>query len=197
MTDVSLSCLCGTFQATIQDASPRTGNHAICYCVDCQAFARHLGQGVRILDAAGGTQLYQTQPCQVRIDAGAEQLAVLQMAEGGPYRWYAGCCDTPLCNTLRRAKVPFVGFMVPNMTPPLDVLGPVRFRYKSDQATGPVSEPSGSLVWFALRTMRNVLRSRLNGTWRETPFFDVSTGKSVAKPYQLSEAERAKAYRTQ
>ena len=196
MADVSLACACGSFQAVIRDASARTGNHAICYCVDCQAFARHLGQGARILDASGGTQIYQAQPYQVSIETGAENLAVLQLAKKGLYRWYASCCNTPLCNTMGSAKFSFVGFMVPNMKPPLDALGPVRFRYKRDQATAPVSEPSGSLLRFAMRTARNAMRSRLNGKWRETPFFDASTGQSAAKPYRLSEAEREKAYKT-
>ena len=195
MEDVSLACECGQFRATIHGASPATGNHAVCYCIDCQAFVRHLGKEPRIFDAQSGTEIYQTQSFQVEITAGKDALAVLQMAEKGLYRWYASCCNTPLCNALGSPKFSFAGFMVANMTPPLEALGPISLRYKSDQASGPVSEPSGSLMRLAFRTMRNALRSRLNGKWRETPFFDATTGKSVVKPYRLCEAERERAYR--
>ena len=193
-TDISIACACGSFSARVHGVSPDRGNHAICYCVDCQAFVRHLGQEARILDPEGGTQIYQTQPYRVEITSGADQLALLQLAEKGLYRWYTRCCNTPLCNTMGTAKFSFVGFMVANIAPPLDALGPVRFRYKREQATAPVAAPSGSLLRFAFRTVRKTVRLRLNGKWRETPFFDVSTGKSVVKPVQLTQAEREKAY---
>ena len=192
--DINLACECGSFKAVIHDASQQTGNHAVCYCIDCQAFPRHLGQADRILDKTGGTELYQTQPFQVEILEGKEHLAVLQLAEKGLYRWHTSCCNTPICNTMGTAKFSFVGFMVANMTGSTEAIGPVQFRYKINQALGPVDEASGSLVWFAFRTMRNALGSRINGKWKQTPFFDVASGRSVAKPYKLTEAERDAAY---
>ncbi len=194
--DISLACTCGSFTAVIHGASEKTGNHAICYCTDCQAFIRHLGQTDRVLDEKGGTELYQTQPFQVEIQSGAEHLAVLQLAEKGLYRWYVNCCNTPLCNTLGTPKMSFVGFMVANMKSDTSSIGPIQFRYKKEQALSPVSEPTGSLARFAFRTMRNAALSRINGKWKDTPFFDATTGRSVAKPYRLTEAEREAAYST-
>ncbi|MEM9582705.1 MAG: DUF6151 family protein [Pseudomonadota bacterium] len=192
--DIPLSCRCGSFKAVIHDANSKTGNHAICYCVDCQAFARHLGQAGRVMDEKGGTEIYQTQPYQVEILAGAEHLAVLQLAEKGLYRWYTNCCNTPICNTLGTPKFSFAGFLTANMTDNFDATGPVQFRYKREQALAPVAEPSGSLARFAFRTMRRAAMSRITGKWKKTPFFDAATGRSLAKPTRLSEAERSAAY---
>ncbi len=192
--DIAVSCACGSFRAVIRDASEQTGNHAVCYCVDCRAFARHLGQEARILDPSGGTDLYQTLPWQVEILEGRDQLAVLQLAGRGLYRWYARCCDTPICNTMRTPKLSFAGFSTANLDASSDVLGPILLHYKADQATGPVPENRGSMMRLMYRTIRNTLRSRLNGKWRQTPFFDAATGRCIAEPRVLSDEERAVAY---
>lgn len=192
--DVTLSCACGSFQAVIHDASGKTGNHAVCYCSDCQAFARHLGQGARVMDEIGGTQLYQTQPYKVEIQAGADKLTVLRLAPKGLYRWHTTCCNTPVCNTLGTPKFSFAGFMAANITSGFEALGPVAVRYKPDHALGPVPQPTGSLPRFIFYTLRNVLRSRINGNWKQTPFFDAASGQAVVKPYTLTEAEREAAY---
>ena len=192
--DIAVTCACGGFRAVIRDVSERTGNHAICYCVDCRAYARHLGQEARILDESGGTDLYQTQPWQVEIREGRDQLAVLQLARKGLYRWYARCCDTPICNTMGTPKLSFAGFTTANFDVSSDALGPVLLHYKADYATGPVPEDKGSMMRLMYRTMRNALRSRLNGKWRKTPFFDAATGRSIVKPHVLSDVERTAAY---
>jgi hypothetical protein len=194
MSDLTLACQCGAFRAVIRDVSNRTGNHAVCYCVDCRAFVRHLGQEDRILDAQGGSQLYQAQPYQVAFLSGTDHLAVMKLSEKGLYRWYATCCDTPLGLTAGTPKISFASFLVANMHPPLDTLGPVRFRYKADQALSTVTEAKGSLIGFAARTTRNAMRSRLNGKWRKTPFFDAQSGQSIVLPRVLSPEERALAY---
>ena len=195
-TDVTLACACGSFKAVVHNASPRTGNHAVCYCHDCQAFARHLEQSDRVLDTKGGTELYQTQPFQVEFLEGQAHLAVLQLAKKGLYRWYTTCCSTPLCNTMGSPKFSFVGFMAANISEGQDALGPVSTRYKPEQATAPVTEPKGSMARFAFFTIRNMIRARITGAWKQTPFFNCETGRSIVKPYVLSTAERERAYRT-
>ncbi|MEM7471366.1 MAG: DUF6151 family protein [Pseudomonadota bacterium] len=194
--DIRLACKCGAFKAVLHGANPRTCNHAVCYCIDCQAAARHLGEEARIMDAQGGTQIYQAQPHQLEIIEGRAHLAVMRLAPKGLYRWYTSCCNTSLANTVGTPQFSFVGLVVANFAKPLDVLGPVQFRHKPDQALSPVSEPSGSLARFALRTMRNALLSRLNGKWRETPFFDTATGRAVVKPETLGDDARAAAYQS-
>ncbi|WP_298261506.1 DUF6151 family protein [uncultured Litoreibacter sp.] len=189
---LTLSCQCGEFQAVIHGPSASSCNHAMCYCKDCRAFAHHLNQEDHILDSSGGTDLYQTQPSQVEITAGADKLAVLQLAPKGLYRWHTSCCNTAICNTMGNPKLSFVGFMSANLTNQ-ESLGPVTIKYKPDQATGPVPEPHGSLLRFAGYTIRNMLKARVSGTWKNTPFFG-EDGRSVVKPVVLSEAEREAAY---
>jgi hypothetical protein len=38
-------------------------------------------------------------------------LRLMRLSEKGLLRWYAGCCDTPLFNTMATPKVPFVGVL--------------------------------------------------------------------------------------
>ena len=195
MSDLPLRCRCGAFRAVVRGASEDAGSRVVCYCVDCRAFARHLGQEDRCTDSLGGTELYQTAPRRFDIEQDADELAVLRLSEKGLYRWYARCCDTPLCATLGTPKIAFVGILTANMEPPRDSLGPVSFRYKRDQALGRVEAGPGNLLRYGLRTLSRIVRPRLDGSWRRTPFFDAGTGRSVAEPRVLTDQERARAYR--
>jgi len=190
--EVTVSCQCGAFQARLRGATAQNGNHGLCYCTDCQAFAHHLGQFGMATDAKGGTEIYQTQPARVEITTGKDQLAVLQLAPKGLYRWYAKCCNTPICNMVGNPKISFTGFLVANIATP-EVLGPIRFRYKREHALAPVTEPSGSMLGFIARTVRAIAAERISGRWKQTPFFG-EDGRAVVKPYVLSEAERDAAY---
>ncbi|MEM9581283.1 MAG: DUF6151 family protein, partial [Pseudomonadota bacterium] len=134
---LQIACSCGQLQIELQGANADTGTHAMCYCVDCQAFNRALGRA-DIMDEQGGTDLYQSQPHRVNITQGAEHLAVLQLQKKGLYRWYASCCNTPLCNTMGTPKMPFASFMTTNFKSGMDQIGPVKFRHKPDQALKPV-----------------------------------------------------------
>jgi hypothetical protein len=190
--DLSVTCQCGKFHAVIRDASASNGNHGLCYCKDCQAYAHHLGQFGVVTDAKGGTPVYQTQPARVKITAGKDQLALLQLAPKGLYRWYTRCCNTPICNTVGNPKISFAGFLDANITP-REALGPIRFHYKSEHALAPVTEPSGSMIGFIARTVRAIALERITGRWKKTPFFG-EDGRAIVKPYVLSEAEREAAY---
>lgn len=189
-----LQCACGELQLELHGADAQNGTHAICYCTDCQAFARSLGKA-DWLDEQGGTDLFQSQPHRVRITSGAERLGVLQLNKKGLYRWYATCCDTPLCNTLGTPKMAFASFLTANMKGDLSRLGPVLFQHKPDHALSPVAPNSGPMWRFALRAMRMMLAERLSGRWKQTPFFDAHTGRSIVRPRILSEDERRAAYR--
>ncbi|MCY4181242.1 MAG: DUF6151 family protein [Litoreibacter sp.] len=191
---ISISCKCGAFKAVLNHDRPDRCNHAVCYCVDCQAAARHLGEWDRITDEKGGTEIYQTVPEKLEIVEGADKLAVMRLAPKGLYRWHTSCCGTSLCNTLGKAKFSFVGLVVENMEPK-DGLGPVQFRHKPEQALAPVEEPPGNLAFFAVRTLRNAAIALMTGGWRKTPFFDATTGLAVSKPVVLSADERAAAYK--
>ena len=190
---IEIKCACGALHLRLSGASAKNGTHAACYCIDCQAFARALGRG-EILDAKGGTELFQTQPSRISVVAGVENLAVLQLQKKGLYRWFARCCDTPLCNTVGSAKVPFASFLTCNMDEGVKAIGPVKYRYKPEQALAPVDEPSGPLWRFAMRSGWSILKERLSGRWKQNPFFDSVSKRSIVKPRVLSDEERKSAY---
>jgi Family of unknown function (DUF6151) len=66
--DVPLRCRCGRVCGIANDVAPSVGFRLICYCKDCQAFARFLERS-DVLDAAGGTDIFQMPPGRVRIPA--------------------------------------------------------------------------------------------------------------------------------
>ncbi len=193
-TDIPFSCHCGSFQAVINDAGPRHSNHGMCYCVDCQAFARHLSAFGKTTDASGGTEVYQIDPSHVQLLAGQHHLALLRLSPKGLFRWYASCCNTPLFNTMASPKIPFVGVIAANMEAPDGALGPLNFRYKVDQATGPVEGSQGSMLAFIARSVKNIGAARLSGRWKKTPLFDLTTLQPIAEPRVLTLAEKQAAY---
>lgn len=110
-TDVELRCACGTVRGVVAEASARACNRAVCYCDDCQTFARFLGRD-DVMNARGGTDILQVAPSRVRFVAGQEQLRSMRLSPKGLLRWYTECCKTPAGNMLPTPRSPFVGFPV-------------------------------------------------------------------------------------
>jgi Family of unknown function (DUF6151) len=87
--------------------SPSTGCRVLCYCKDCEAFARFL-ERADVLDAAGGTDIFQMPPGRVNLTAGTDAVRCLRLSNRGVYRWYTDCCRTPIGNTAG-PRVPLIG----------------------------------------------------------------------------------------
>lgn len=186
-----LSCRCGALQGHIDVNG--TSNRMVCFCQDCQAFARFLGPADKVLDAQGGSELVQLAPHRIHIDRGAEHLAVMRLSDKGMLRWYAACCRTPVGNTMAGPGMPFTGLLTQCLdTAPLaPAFGPVRARVNTASALGepkPRSFGLGSSLW---RIMALVLGSRLTGRYKNTPFFNAA-GAPVALPTVLSAEARAR-----
>jgi hypothetical protein len=194
--DLSLRCTCGDLRGWLRSAGPRSGNRCICYCDDCQSFAYFLERAEAILDAHGGTDIFQTSPARLEITAGVQHLACMQLRPGSRVvRWYASCCRTPIGNTPAAHRIPFVGVihscMDLNATgSSLDaVLGPVRGSVFRRFARGDQTElPERLPVVQILRLARMVLVARLRRDRLRSPFFD-STGKLKVAPRVLSAEE--------
>src|SRR5215471_10888991 len=103
-SDLPLRCRCGHVRGVASEVS--SGFRFLCYCKDCQAFARFLGRA-DALDAAGGTDIFQMPPARVTLTAGAEALRCLRFSSK-VLRWYADCCRTPIGNTAADARFPVV-----------------------------------------------------------------------------------------
>jgi hypothetical protein len=187
-----LQCRCGTLRGQISD--PDRVNRVVCYCRDCQAFAYFLGNPQTTLDALGGSDVVQTIPARVTFTQGTDSLACMRLSPRGLLRWYAQCCRTPIGNTVANHRFSFVGLLhdcLEHGDRSLDVaFGPVRMWNSEKSARGPVTMPRGSFAAGLARFAGLVLRARLDGSYRRTPFFVTTTGEPVVIPRILTQSER-------
>jgi len=189
----ALQCECGTLKGFVAD--PRNTFRALCYCRDCQAFAHFLGRERDVLDERGGTGVIQTVPRSVTITQGLGALACMRLTPKGLLRWYATCCKTPVGSTLANPRLSFVGLVDVCLRDPNrsleDAFGKVRALVHVESARGaPRPRPMGQgrMIGFALATL---LKARLNGDYRRTPFFSPLRGQPIAVPRILSDAQHA------
>lgn len=171
--------------------------HIVCYCDDCQAFARFLGRD-GLLDASGGTAIFQTRPAHLSITDGRQHLRCMRLSDKGMLRWYAGCCRTPIANTLTASRAPFAGvitaFIAPADGASTDqLLGPVIAKLMAKFAVGPA--PAGAHATapasFGLRIVRFLVVGLVQGKASPSPFFDARTRQPVVVPKVLTVAERS------
>lgn len=160
----------------------------MCYCRDCRAANRYFGQPD---PAPDGVEVYQTTADSVSFETGLESLGLLQLGPKGVLRWYATCCNAPLVNTLRNPKLSFATMIVDRLNDP-DAIGPIVVRSFVPQPGGPPKhQGAATLAW---RVFTRLGAARLSGRWRQTPFFDVDTGKPVVEPKILTKQERSALY---
>jgi len=192
-----LQCRCGTLKGHVDTARPV--NRAICYCKDCRAFAHFLGQPAEILDSDGGTDVIQTLPAKVTFTQGQKELACIRLTEKGLLRWYAKCCNTPIGNTTADIRLSFIG-LIHNCVdaPPAsldDSFGPVRMRSFTKNAKTKINgRPFGMLPGIS-KILAMILRARLNGAYKRTPFFLIDSGAPIVTPMILTMSEREALYR--
>lgn len=192
---ISFRCRCGALQGEVEPAAAYL--RAVCYCRDCQAFARALDREQDVLDSKGGTDIVALRPSGVRFTAGREQVACLSLSPKGLLRWHSACCRTPFANTPRDPKLPYVGVLASCMAAEPGALdaafGPRRMALGTDSARGEVAATPVRTVLGVVRIMWGVLRARLSGRHRDNPFFDMATAQPVAEPRVLTRQERAEA----
>jgi hypothetical protein len=194
VTSHPLRCQCGTIQGAV--ANPENGNHCVCYCRDCQAFAHFLGKADAVLDQRGGSEIIQVPPKNLTFSQGFEALACMRLTEKGLLRWYAACCNTPIGNTLMTPKISFVGLVHNCLESPGgqsldDSFGAVRARVNTKGAKGdpkPEVGGQGAVIWWFIT---RVLKARLNGDYKRNPLFNPDTGKPVVTPRVLSAEEHS------
>jgi hypothetical protein len=189
MTTISLRCKCGAVKGSIDHVSPSVGNHIVCYCEDCQAFANHLSSSDNILDEWGGTDIYQTAPWHINIHQGEEQLRCLRLTPKGLYRWYTDCCNTPVGNSISR-KFPFVGVIHSFMDKDGQtgsLPGPVKGYHKLEFAKGNVPESirkKGMPISTTIAIFWRLIKWKISAGDKENLFFNQS-GQSISKPKVL------------
>src|SRR5262249_938451 len=159
--DLPLRCRCGHMRGIASDVSPSSGFRFVCYCKDCQAFARFLDRP-DVLDPAGGTDIVQLPPAWVKLTAGADALRALRLSDRGVLRWYSDCCRTPIANTGGPGS-PIFGMFFSFGDPDADglsrggVLAPPLCRIFERSAFGPLppdAPPPPSLRAFGRRAVK-------------------------------------------
>lgn len=174
---VELACRCGQVRGRLTAASPRTVNRAVCYCDDCQAALHHLGR-TELLDEHGGTDVVQVAPARLTFESGTEQIRGLRLTPKGLYRWHAGCCKSPLGNTLGPG-IPFVGVQVDGFRSatqdPDALFGPPRGRVMEKFAIGSPQVSIGSNLSMLAHVLRLILGWKLGGKTWPHPFFEHAT----------------------
>lgn len=179
-----LSCMCGKVKGAVAVSAPT--NHVVCYCRDCQAFARFLGQEA-ILDRHGGTEIVQTNASKVTLSEGMEHLAAIRLTNKGLLRYYAACCGTPLGNVPPTFKIDCIGLIHSclDRTTLETHFGPINARLNTGSATGDGVPPASGLFPAIVKVVRMALRSRLSGQYRRSPFF-TTNGHPIVQPQVLS-----------
>ncbi len=188
MVDVPLQCGCGRIRGVAHAVS--AGFRFVCYCKDCQAFARFL-ERPDILDSAGGTEIFQMPPRWVTFTAGCEALRCLGFS-GKVLRWYADCCRTPVANTAADPRFPVVALIHSIIDCAADrrsaLLGPPLCRIYEHSAIGSLpsnAAPPPSLRVFARRAAK-VVEWWMRGLAWPNPFFDDHTSAPRSVPRLIS-----------
>jgi hypothetical protein len=189
--DLPLRCRCGHVRGVAREVSPAAGFRFVCYCTDCQAFARFL-ERPDVLDATGGTDIFQMAAGRVRLTAGVDVVRCLSFS-GKVLRWYADCCRTPIANTAASARFPVAALIhsfidnEANGRSRDEALGLPLCRIYEHSATGPLpanAPPPPSLRVFVHRTSR-ILGWWVRGLGRPNPFFDERSRAPLCAPQVL------------
>ena len=192
--NMAVKCTCGLLEGVVQLQPNRPGKRLVCHCNDCQAFARYLERADEILDAHGGTDIFQISPSELELKDGVDQVACVRLTPTGMLRWYASCCRTPIANTSATPGLPVVGMInvfahTSNSPAEVDAFqGPAKLRIYARHAGGDQSTLDAHDAMPAALiagTMWKLLQRRLRGEHRKSPFFD-QAGRPIAPAHVLS-----------
>jgi hypothetical protein len=194
--DLPLRCRCGHVRGVASGTAPSVGLRFICYCGDCQAFARFL-ERPDMLDGAGGTDIFQMPIGRVKFTAGTNAVRCPHFSNE-VFRWYTDCCKMPIGNTAG-PRFPVVGLIHCFVDHDSDgrsrdeALGPPRCRIFEHSAIGPLppdAPPPLSLRLIPLRISK-LLGWWMRGLGRPNPFFDEATNAPLSAPRVFTPEERA------
>ena len=184
MPDVAFSCSCGTLTGNIIGASPKTGDHAVCYCTSCRAGEVYAGAPDPAPDPIG---VFQTAPHRIQIKTGQDQLAPFSFGPKNLLRWQAKCCGRAMFNTPRNPGLSFVGVRTTCLAD-TSAIGPIRSKGFIPTKDG--KQRHEGLYALMFTALRRMIGKRLSGRWKDTPFFDTATRQPTAPVTLVSKEER-------
>lgn len=191
---MEIQCQCGEFRAKLKAFPNNTPGRLVCYCDDCQRYLRYLRRP-DLLDSNAGTEVIPAYPADVDLIRGKEQLKCTRLSPAGTFRFSTSCCNTPIANT--RPGEPWAGFLRCVYTAGGDaqafdqMLGPVRSRIMGQYAQG--TPPAGTPKKFNLKAVLSVMpfmvKGKLLGKAKPSPFFAADGLTPIVAPHVLTEAE--------
>jgi hypothetical protein len=195
--DLPLRCRCGHVRGVARDVSPSLGFRLVCYCKDCQAFARILARP-DVLDAAGGTDILQMPPGRLELTAGMDALRSLRFSKK-VLRWYVDCCRTPIANSAASPWFPLIGLIHSFMDFEAcagsrdETLGPPLCCIHERSASGPLPADAPPAASFGILAQRasKALGWWLRGLGRPNPVFDSRARAPLSAPRLVTSEERA------
>ena len=189
--DLPLSCACGRLRGDLRAEALR-GARGICYCDDCQAYARWLGSP-DLINPHGGTAVIQTWPAAITVYEGVNTLRLLRLSRKGLHRWYTACCRSPVANTLG-PRAPFAGLMVRLLAPGADLDALYGPAHGVQGRFAPGGCPPGAVPSATLPNLGRAMGILGRGWWRKahspSPFF-AADGAPLVAAQVLSKEERA------
>ncbi|MFS4580217.1 DUF6151 family protein [Phaeobacter sp. C3_T13_0] len=186
---LNFACDCGQIRGELSQDAQKAGTRIVCFCPDCRANEIYHKQPD---PAPGPVDLFQVNPDGLKFHQGQGLLRVMRLSPKGLHRWYAGCCGTPMANTLAKPTLPFAG-MRSDRFADKDALGKIRTR-AFVKKTGKQPRTEGA-IRMVISLLSRMISARLSGRWKETPFFNVENGTPTSTPMVISKEERAALYR--
>ncbi|SFK24589.1 DUF6151 family protein [Methylophaga sulfidovorans] len=185
-----IQCECGSLRGHIDGGG--ITSRVICYCSDCQAFAKYLGRPEKVLDAHGGTDIVQLAQPRLHISDGLEHLALLQLSSKGLFRWYASCCNTPIGNTLNNPKISFIGLVHSclDKTWLATDFGQNVAKVNTESATGGPKAKTSGLLGNVLRFFGIALSMLITSKYKASELFS-DDGAPIVSPTILTEEQLA------
>jgi hypothetical protein len=185
----NIRCKCGSIRGHVHGKG--INNRVVCYCSDCQAFAKFLECQNEVLDTHGGTEIVQVAQARVNFSQGKEHLAILRLSKKGLIRWYAACCKTPIGNTLSNPKISFIGLIHSALDRAMidQDFGKNIAIVNVNAATGEPKPEQKGLLGATLRFLWIILSMRIGGQYKKSELFNES-GKLIVSPTVLTAEER-------
>ncbi|MCA9600662.1 MAG: DUF6151 family protein [Polyangiales bacterium] len=190
---MKIRCDCGRFEAELRGFPRNSPGRLVCYCDDCQAFARAIGRD-DVLDPYGGTEVVPVYPRETFFLKGRELLRCNRLTPRGLFRWTTTCCNTPIANT--RPGLTWVGVFHNTYTVEdpnyLERLGPVRSRIMGRHAKGnpPFAVDDGIGVRGVLAVLPFMAKGMLLRMARPSPFFEADGVTPISPPVVLGVKEK-------
>ncbi len=183
---MEISCDCGAFVAKLKAFPRNTPGRLVCYCDDCQAYAKKIRR-TDVLDQYGGTEVIPVYPKEIEIIQGIDVLKCYRLTTGGTYRWATSCCNSPILNS--NPGFPWAGIFhtAYKNSSALSKLGEVKSRIYGKYALNSTPFKISDKISFKdmLVVFPFIVKGKILGMDKNSPFFCTDNVTPIIKPEVL------------